>query len=268
VNLTIADRTVVDRVLLDGTRTRGVRCIDAAGAAREIQAGTVVLAAGAYGSAPVLLRSGIGPAEELRGLGIEPVTDLPVGRGLMDHPQTLFEVSLPPAMARLMAPWYAVAARGPGFWSFPLAADEEVGSGYIAIGLATEDRRGRIALVSTDPLAAPRIEHPYELAIDERAFEPGWNALRELLATEAMAGVRLADDGRPLPDILRERVATAFHPMGGCSIGSVVGSDLAVLGHSGLYVADASVFPGQITNNPNLTCFAIGERMAEGLINR
>jgi choline dehydrogenase len=262
-NLTIADRTVVDRVLLDGTRARGVRCADG----RKIVADTVVLAGGAYGSPPVLLRSGIGPADELRALGIEPVTDLPVGRGLMEHPQTLFPVSLPPAMARLMVPWYAVAARGPGFWSFPLASDEVAGRGYLSIGLATEDLRGRITLASAAPLTPPKIAHPYETAIEERAFEPGWNALHELLATDAMADVRLVDEGRPLPEILRERLATAYHPMGGCSIGSVVSSDLAVLGHSGLYVADASVFPGQITNNPNLTCFAVGERLAEGLIN-
>jgi choline dehydrogenase len=46
----------------------------------------VVVAAGAIGSPRLLLLSGIGPADELRALGIAPVHDLPgVGRNLQDH---------------------------------------------------------------------------------------------------------------------------------------------------------------------------------------
>jgi len=51
-------------------------------AAREI-----VLSGGAYNTPQILLLSGIGPADELRELGIEVVHDLPgVGRNLQDHP--------------------------------------------------------------------------------------------------------------------------------------------------------------------------------------
>ena len=38
---------------------------------------------------------------------------------------------------------------------------------------------------------------------------------------------------------------------------------LRVHGVEGLHVADASVFPSNMTNNTNLTCFAVGERAAE-----
>ncbi len=49
--------------------------------------GEVILSGGSYGSAaPILLRSGVGPAADLRSLGIEVVADLPVGRRLHDHP--------------------------------------------------------------------------------------------------------------------------------------------------------------------------------------
>src|SRR6185437_16350439 len=45
-----------------------------------------VLASGAYGSPAILLRSGIGPVDELTPLGIKPVHSLPgVGRALADH---------------------------------------------------------------------------------------------------------------------------------------------------------------------------------------
>src|SRR5207245_9782110 len=53
----------------------------------------VVLAAGAYGSPAILLRSGIGAAAEVRALGVEPVVDLPnVGRNLVDHPMFVLAV--------------------------------------------------------------------------------------------------------------------------------------------------------------------------------
>jgi choline dehydrogenase len=262
-NLTIADRTHVDRVLLDGTRATGLRCIGPDGAF-DVAAGTVILAAGAYGSAPILWRSGIGPADALAALGIAAVCDLPVGQGLMEHPQCLMRITMPPDVARLLAPWYAVAARGESFWSFPLATDELRGAGVIALGLALEDAGGTITLASADPLAPPRIFHPYDAAIDRGDFEPAWEALAALLATPAFAdaGIRLDEGGRPLAAILRERLATAYHPAGGCAIGTVVDPRLGVLGVDGLMVADASVFPGHVKNNPNLTCFVVGERAA------
>lgn len=47
----------------------------------------VILSAGAINSPHLLMLSGIGPADHLRSLGIEPVLDRPtVGEGLQDHP--------------------------------------------------------------------------------------------------------------------------------------------------------------------------------------
>ena len=64
----------------------GVEVVGPAGQSR-IAAERVILAGGAYGSPLILLRSGIGAADELRALGISPYHDLPgVGRNLQDHP--------------------------------------------------------------------------------------------------------------------------------------------------------------------------------------
>src|SRR5512133_1605938 len=75
-------RQVAD-VVLDGTRARGVRLLDGT----VIEAGWVVLSAGTYGTPPpILLRSGIGPAEHLRSVGVPVRVDLPgVGASLADH---------------------------------------------------------------------------------------------------------------------------------------------------------------------------------------
>ena len=90
-NLVILTHTTVDKVILtaDGSflKASGVRIVDRAGNAREITARReVILSAGAYCTPPILLRSGIGPAEELEKLGIECKVDSPgVGKNLLDH---------------------------------------------------------------------------------------------------------------------------------------------------------------------------------------
>ena len=81
-NLDIRGEVVVDRVLVEAGAVTGVVTVDGTvHRARE-----VVLSAGTYGSAAILLRSGIGPAQDLAGLEIEVVADLPVGRRMQDHP--------------------------------------------------------------------------------------------------------------------------------------------------------------------------------------
>jgi choline dehydrogenase-like flavoprotein len=82
-NLTVITGAVVDRVTLDAGRATGLLLADGTHlrARRE-----VVLAAGAFGSPAILLRSGIGPEDELRAHGIPVAHALPgVGMNLQDH---------------------------------------------------------------------------------------------------------------------------------------------------------------------------------------
>ena len=81
-NLTIQANCEVRRLIVNHDRINGVE-LNAGNV--HAQAG-VILCAGAIGSPMLLLRSGIGPADELAPLGIEPILDLPeVGRNLQDH---------------------------------------------------------------------------------------------------------------------------------------------------------------------------------------
>ncbi|WP_321931600.1 GMC family oxidoreductase [Paraburkholderia guartelaensis] len=81
----IADATVL-RVSFDGARASGVE-LARGGAIEKLQArAEVILAAGAFNSPQLLMCSGIGPADELRALGIAVRHDAPeVGRNLIDH---------------------------------------------------------------------------------------------------------------------------------------------------------------------------------------
>jgi choline dehydrogenase len=86
-NLKLMSGAHARRIILEGNRaaaveyTRGDQQFSVR-ARREI-----ILTSGSYGSPQLLLLSGIGPAQELRALGIEPALNLPgVGRNLTDHP--------------------------------------------------------------------------------------------------------------------------------------------------------------------------------------
>jgi choline dehydrogenase-like flavoprotein len=87
-NLEVVTGALVTGVEMDGTRATGVRYRDRRGRDRVVHAEReVILAAGAIGSPQILLLSGIGPADELREVGVEVRHDLPgVGRNLQDHP--------------------------------------------------------------------------------------------------------------------------------------------------------------------------------------
>ncbi|HVY56978.1 MAG TPA: GMC family oxidoreductase N-terminal domain-containing protein [Xanthobacteraceae bacterium] len=84
-NLKVETGTHGARVLMQGTRATGVEYLRD-GETVAVQADReVILCSGTFNTPQILMLSGIGPAEHLRGLGIAPVVDLPVGRNLQDH---------------------------------------------------------------------------------------------------------------------------------------------------------------------------------------
>jgi choline dehydrogenase len=85
-NLTVITGASAERILMEGRRAAGA--VFRQGIVRYTIRATreVILCGGAIASPRLMLLSGIGPAEELRAQGIEPVHDLPdVGRNLQDH---------------------------------------------------------------------------------------------------------------------------------------------------------------------------------------
>lgn len=74
------------RVLMDGGRATGVEYVQHGVTVKATADNCVIVTAGAIGSPAVLLRSGIGPANELETVGIKPIHNLPgVGKNLQDH---------------------------------------------------------------------------------------------------------------------------------------------------------------------------------------
>ena len=252
-NLTIQADTLVDRVLLDGSRAIGV-----ATSAGDIHGDTVVVAASAYGSPAILLRSGI--------------TELPVGENLADHVGTGIGWE---ATNDLRADWdewtreHALSMAGITVAAGDLFLFPAIDSGYeisAAVFLMNPQSRGRVSLTSTDPRAPLAIGHGFLTDdADVQALVGGFEHLREIGASLSRYAAREARPGAVVDAEAHVR-ATArgfFHPTGTCAMGEVVDERGRVYGYEGLVVADASIMPTIPRVNTNLTTAAIAEKLAE-----
>ncbi|MFZ0769172.1 MAG: GMC family oxidoreductase N-terminal domain-containing protein, partial [Acidimicrobiales bacterium] len=83
-NLSVLGNVLVDQVLFDDDRAMGVRARTDEGWT-NFEGGEILLCAGALQSPAILMRSGIGPPDDLRKMGIDVRADLPVGYGVNDH---------------------------------------------------------------------------------------------------------------------------------------------------------------------------------------
>ena len=267
--LTIAADTLVDRVLLDGTRAVGVATTNG-----EIRAETTVVTAGAYGSPGILLRSSIGPE-----------MGLPVGENLCDHVGTGmaweptdelrrdwdgFVAERELSMAGVTLPLRSLACADDvcDLFLFPATdPDYEISGAVFAMKPRS---RGRVSLTSPDPRAPLRIEHGF---LAEEADVPilveGFERLREFgraapIARYAARELRPGEDVDP-EEHVRTTARGFFHPTGTCSLGKVVDERARVFGYDNLLVADASIMPTIPSVNTNLSVAAIAERIAETL---
>lgn len=86
-NLKIFTETTIDRVVFDGNKADTIECLDKTKNPFSLKINKeVILSSGAFGSPQILLRSGIGPADELKKHGIDSVLNIPgVGKNLQDH---------------------------------------------------------------------------------------------------------------------------------------------------------------------------------------
>lgn len=85
-NVTLQDSTHVTRVVMEGSRATGIAYSRLGKTETVSAAKEVILSGGVFNSPQLLMLSGIGPAEHLRSVGIEPVIDSPnVGKNLQDH---------------------------------------------------------------------------------------------------------------------------------------------------------------------------------------
>jgi choline dehydrogenase len=138
------------------------------------------------------------------------------------------------------------------------------------------ESRGRVAIRSIDPGAAPAIHYNY-LATerDRRGMVEGLKLLRRLVSSPAMqpfvAGEYLPGEHVQSDEdwlgFCREVGSTVYHPTSTCRMGddaaAVVDARLRVRGLAGLRVIDASVMPRVVSGNTNAAVIAIAEKGAD-----
>ncbi len=122
-NLTVHTLSLVTGLQLSGTRVTGVD-YSRNGRHQSVSAGEVILCGGAINSPQLLQLSGIGPAQLLRPLGIQPLVDLPgVGANLQDHLEVYIQyaclqpVTMQPYLSKWRQPFigaeWILARKGP-----------------------------------------------------------------------------------------------------------------------------------------------------------
>ena len=140
------------------------------------------------------------------------------------------------------------------------------------------ESRGRIGLVSDDPLADPLIEANYlSTPEDRRVLREAVTIGRDVVAQVALDPYRDAELA-PGPDVrgdaaidawVRQTAETIYHPIGTCKMGAegdpmaVVDGQLRVRGIAGLRVVDASVMPSLVSGNTNAPTIMIAEKAAD-----
>ncbi len=275
-NLVVRGNAAVDHILFRGGRAEGVRFTDGT---IEL-AGETILAAGVYGTPGILMRSGIGPADQLRGLDIPVVADLPVGRRLMDHP-FVYTVHALKAGAKQMTP--AVGALA---WTRSEdAAEDELdlqiaathfydpalsptgGAIVLAVAVTLPDSIGSITLASRDPRVAPRIDLNFLAeARDRRRLLEGIDLARRIARTSPLKDLidrELTAEADFASSVRSYHHATSTAPMGDDSDSSAVVDSLGVVrGIQGLRVVDASIFPEIPSAPTNLTVIMAAEHIA------
>jgi choline dehydrogenase len=290
-NLTIISDGLVDKVMFDKKRATGIRLANGA----SYSAHEVVLSAGVYGSAAVLMRSGVAPAEHSRRLGLPVVADLPVGQNLVDHPFYFNAYAAHPEKLGSQSPpigaflWTHSSTSSRGELDLHITATHlfpqdksPTGAGFVlAVALTRPLSRGKFWLDSLDPAVAPRIDLNFlaEKHDRERLLEgvklsrsiAKRPPLSEMIASELLPGEGAQSD-EELLSAIKATLDSYEHPAGTAPMGmvsdpaAVVDMQGRVHGLKGLRVVDASIFPDAMSAATNVTTIAAAEHIASMMV--
>jgi choline dehydrogenase-like flavoprotein len=171
-NLKIVAGARATALRFNGLKACGATIAHGAGIT-DINAREVILCAGAIHSPAILLRAGIGPADELRQNGITPRLDRPgVGRNLQNHPYLHFALTLPRrsrlqnhlrrfaiAGARVSSGQEGAPAADLLLFTIGRVSSRSYGTDVAMIGCAlyAPYSRGAVSLASADANVLPRI---------------------------------------------------------------------------------------------------------------
>jgi choline dehydrogenase-like flavoprotein len=249
-------RATVDRVIWDGDRAVGVRVIEGA-SSDPCRAGLgVVLCGGAIATPAILMRSGLGPRDELARLRIDSRADLfGIGENLQDHLimpvifRTRSNEPFPatPTVADL-ARWQTLG-RGPigsnlaecgglfdqdtlqihvtptHYLSYPQAALPAI---TLGVNVTQPLSRGRLTVADRDPGRPPRIDAGYlSHPADLDGLVRGVHLARSIAASPSLSQWLFSEElpgdkrhsGAAIGKAIGRYAQTLYHPVGTCRLG-------------------------------------------------
>ena len=290
-NLKVIGNVTTDKVLFDDSDAYGVQLADG----RKFNADEVILSAGTYGTPAILMRSGIGPKQQLVNLDIPVVTDLPVGENLIDHPFYYNAYSVNPDTIGRQTPVIAVK-----IWTKSSYANEDeldlhitgthllppdqspTHAGFVlAVALTNPKSRGTFKLASKDPLAAPIIDLNL-LAVEEdrKRILEGAKLARKIARSIQFKNMIVqelnpwqANNDDQIMESIKTTLDSYAHPFATAPMGpeesktAVVDFQGRVHKVAGLRVVDASIFPDVVSAAPNPTVIMVAEKIADEIKN-
>jgi choline dehydrogenase len=236
------------------------------------------------------MRSGIGPADHLRRVGVPVLIDLPcVGENLADHPAVSIDsgyrrTGVGQAQLHTLATFRSSHARADqppdlSFWVADPSGDPA--ESEIDILLLTPASRGAVRLRSANPADPPLIRLPcLDGDRDVERLAEGLLRARQLRSHRAMHRVCEAvppPEDQTAADVrnwIRHERYSIPHTVGTCAMGD--SSDLTavvdrlggVLCVDGVSIIDASIIPAPPSGFPHLLTIMLAERLAAELLAR
>ncbi len=156
------------------------------------------------------------------------------------------------------------------FFDEGLAAPADHGYCFGPVVIAPTSR-GRVMLRTPLPDSKPRVLCNFLTTEEDRhSMLAGMRMALAIAEQSALKAVERApfsvpksDSDEDLMAFIRRVAQTVYHPTSSCAMGSVVDSELRVLGFEGLRVVDASVMPSITRGNTNAPVIMIAERAAD-----
>jgi choline dehydrogenase len=264
-SLTTLTQAHATKVVIENGRAVGVEVADKKGKRHVIRAGReVVLSAGVFGSAQLLMLSGVGPADHLSRHGITPVAELPVGDNLHDHMFVPLTFEMPTAKHRGLPSYFARGlakelTRGNSF--LVNSVFETVG--FVRTSLATDVPDLQLHVL---PWAypSPNQDAPIRHEVDKRA---ALTVMSSLIYPRSRGTLRLRNGdpfSEPLIDfnylaepadkqVLLEGVAMIREIMASPTFGNQVKSEI----HPGVKL-DAAAMKDEVTNRATSIYHGVG----------
>ncbi|SFN40691.1 choline dehydrogenase [Chryseobacterium oleae] len=292
-NLTVVGEALTDKIIFEKNRAKGIQLADG----RIFKGKEIILSAGTYGSAAILLRSGIGPKKELEALGIRVIAELPVGQKLYDHPFYYNAYAANPDKIGVQTP-----AIGAKIWTnssyakngeldlhitathlFPHDQSPTKVGFVLAVALTNPKSKGTLKLAGKDPNLAPVIDLNFLREEEDRkrllegiklSRKIGKTSpLKDMIVQELNPGDQAQTDDAIL-ESMKKTIDTYHHPFSTAPMG-LESDETAVVDFSGnvyktigLRVVDASIFPDAVSAAPNPTVIMMAEKIADEIKNK